>query len=377
MSRGSASRENRILVRDGRRHHRPRYSRTELRIGLGVLAVLAGVVGWVAWEGAHPDPSLLFGGQDLTALGGADDPALPERVVAPSATSGGPVSASPAVAPAAARGPFPGGLAAPGWTEGRVSSFGTENLYEKIDGREGYYKSYGFRELWFVSLELAEDPSVVVDVEAYDLGEASNALGAYAGERPSGGAPEVGENGLTHYDRNALCLTRGRFYVRAIGSEESERVLEQLRDLAAVLDAALPGEPLPWDYALFVGQLGLPPGSVQYTPENAFSFGFARDVHSALLPDESEMFVVAAGSPEAAAALAERFTRGFLEYGSEAGRSGGVQWVEDRYIRTVAGAKPVGPFTIGIRGAPDATAAVAAMNRMETAVRNLPEGTAR
>jgi hypothetical protein len=151
----------------------------------------------------------------------------------------------------------------------------------------------------------------------------------------------------------------------------------QLSHLSAVLGRELPGEPLPWNFALFVGQLGIEPGRLAYTPENAFSFGFAREVHSALLPDESEIFVVARDSPGAAAELAGRFTAGFLEYGSEAGESGGVQWIRDRYIGTVSGARAAGAFTVGVRGAPDEAAAEAALARLETAVLNLPEGTAR
>ena len=49
---------DRILVRDGRRHHRRTYSPTELKSGAIVLAILALVVFWVAWKGAHPDPEL-------------------------------------------------------------------------------------------------------------------------------------------------------------------------------------------------------------------------------------------------------------------------------------------------------------------------------
>jgi len=369
----AAAREDRVLVRDGRKHHRPRYSQAEFRIGLAVLGVLAAIVGWVAWEGAHPDPSLLLGGQDLTAADAPAVTALDDRAAPAASGAGG--GGEPASAPAN-RGPFPAGLAADGWTEGTISSFGTDNLYEKINGREGYYKSYGFERLWFVSLERTDDPAVFVDVEAYDMGTASNALGAYAGERPTGGDPQVVDQGLTHFDRNALCVTRGPFYVRAIGSEESDRMRAQLEHLADVLGAGLPGEPLPWNFALFVGELGLEPGTVSYTPENAFSFGFAKEVHSATLADESEIFVIAQSSPEAAAELARSFTEGFLEYGSEAGQAAGVQWVEDRYIRTVAGAKSAGSFTVGVRGAPDAAAAEAALTRLEAAVLNLPEGTA-
>ena len=340
-------REDRVLVRGGRRHHRASYSRTEFRIGVGLLGLLVLIVGWVAWRGAHPDPSLLG---------------------TPDALS------TPATAPAADRGPLPDGLAAAGWTESPVSTFDSDTLYEKINGREGFYKSLGFRRLWFVSLASQVDPATFVDVEVYDLGEAANALGAYAGERPPGVAPDVGEQGLAHQDRNALYLTRGSIYVRAIGSEESAIVREQLEHLRRVLEAGMAGEPLPWSFALFVGRLGLDPGRVSYVPENAFSFGFARDVHVALLDDETEIFVVAAGAANAKG-LAARFAEGFRGYGSAAGRSMGVEWTKDRFIETIAGASHVGPWTIGVRGAPNLKAAEAAFRDLDQAVRDLPEET--
>jgi len=114
-------------------------------------------------------------------------------------------------------------------------------------------------------------------------------------------------------------------------------------------------------------------GSISYVAENAFSFGFARDVYVAGLPDESELFVISAGNADAADSLAIRFGKGFREYGQDAGRSSGVSWARDRYLDTVSGAKAVGPWTIGVRGAPDLPAAESAMRELERAIRKLPE----
>jgi hypothetical protein len=327
-------------VRDGRRHHRRRYSRREFHIGLVCLAGLAVVAVWVAGRGARPDPALL---------------------------------STPVAAPAAApdRGPLPGGLAAPGWTEGPVSTFDSETLYEKIDGREGYYKRFGFERLWFVSLAADDDPTEVVDVEVYDLAETANALGAAGGERPAEARADVSERGLTLLHRNALYLTRGRFYIRAIGSSESPAVVAQLERLRDRLDASLEGKPLPWAWALF-GRLGVDPSGISYVAENAFSFGFARDVYTARLPDETELFVIRAGDADAARELAASFDDGFASYGDAVGRSLGVSWTADRYISTVSGAKPVGPWTIGVHGAPDRPAAEAALTELEQAIRELP-----
>ncbi len=360
--------EERILVRDGRRHHRPRYSRTEFRIGLVALAVLGGIVAWVAWRGAHPDPALFTtpvveGGSDIQVL---DSRPAPEGTSAPRAAG-----AETAAAPGD-RGPLPAALALPGWTEGGVSSFGPENLYEKIDGREDYYKSFGFRRLWFVSLQHDALAERVVDVEAFDLAEPANALGAFAGERPEGSTMELADDGAVVLFRNALYVARGPMYVRAIGSDESDELRALLAHLRTTLEGALPGAPLPWAWALFVGELGVEPGAVSYTAENAFSFGFASDVWSARRADETELFVVAAADEAAAGDLARKFGDGFTEYGDAAGTSHGVSWASDRYLKTVSGAKATGRWTIGVYGAPDLATAAAELDRLEAAVRDLP-----
>ena len=50
--------EDRIFVRDGFRSFRRTYRVREVYFGAGTGAVLVGIVGWVGWKGAHPDPSL-------------------------------------------------------------------------------------------------------------------------------------------------------------------------------------------------------------------------------------------------------------------------------------------------------------------------------
>jgi Family of unknown function (DUF6599) len=360
--------QDRVLVKDGRRHHRPVYSRTEFRLGMVLLAGLAGLVSWVVWRGAHPDPELFSMEENLAEPGGSVT--VLESRPAPSLTG---AAAPSAPAATADRGPLPEGLAGDGWTEGPVSTFGVDDLYVKIDGREGYYKSFGFRQLWFVSLSRADDPATVVDVEVYDLGEVGNALGAYAGERPQGGKPDIVADGLSHLDRNALCVTRGHFYIRAIGSDEGPVVRKELEKLRGVLEDGIEGAALPLTFGLFVGQLGMGPDQVSYVAENAFSFGFASDVYVARLEDDTELFVVRKETEEDAKALANRFHEGFLGYGSAIDPSLGVSWTEDRYIRTVAGAKHVGRWTIGVRGAPDRGAAEDGVRKLDDAVRRFPE----
>ena len=370
--------QDRLFVRKGRRHYRRSYSSTEWRIGIAICLGLLGLLTWVAWKGAHPAPDLFrtevplldskaqpIDGSDGGALVGVGSRSSAED--ATGGESGGRSRPDGAVD----RGPVPQGIAGSGWTEGPISQFGYDNVYEKIDGREGFYKSFGFQELHFVSMTKDDDPSSIVDLELFDLGDGANALGAYAGERSPDISPDVTETGMAHIDRNALFLTQGRFYARAIGSDETPAIRSQLEYLRGVLESGLEGEALPWGYGLFVGALGFGSERVSYLPENAFSFGFATNVYAGLLEDEeTELFVTVRDTSEDAASLARQFRDGFAGYGSQVAESGGVAWIEDRFIQTIAGATSSGPWVIGVRGAPDLETAERGIERLRQAVAN-------
>ena len=129
----------------------------------------------------------------------------------------------------------------------------------------------------------------------------------------------------------------------------------------------LPGEPLPWGYALFVGRMGKTPGSISYAPENAFSFGFARNVYSVEVGDGLELFVTPAGTEAAAAELAGRFMDGFRNYGSDEG-----QFVKDRYQGTYARAITAGPWVVGFLRATDTDQALTALDELANVVADMP-----
>ena len=329
---------DRLLVRDPWRHYRRTYSLSEMRWGLLVLAVLIAIAAWVAWKGANPDPSLF---------------------ATPSLASGAPGAAD--------RGPVPAGLASAGWSEGEITQFDADNLYVKINGRADYFLSFGFERLYFVPLRYDADEEVTVDVELYDLGTAANALGAFSGEKKDG-APEATDAGMRYLARNALFVARGRYYVRAIGADESERVKAQLRHLDDALAKGLTGEALPWAYALFAGELGVGTDHLKYFKENAFSFGFASEVYVARLDDDTELFVTKRATPEEASALAQQFVDGFAKLGEPADGLDDAPWIVDRYLNTLATAVAIGDTVVGVKGAPDHDRGFAELERLREAL---------
>ena len=362
----ATSKQERIFNPTGWRHYRRQYSLTEFRIGLIILVGLAGLAVWVVWRGTNPDPelfsmnaNLLDEGSDFQPLDGTKGISQSPQSAAAGATQG--------------RGPVPGDLAAPGWTERPIAQFDASNLYEKINGREGYYKSFGFQRLYYISLLRDDDETAAIDIEMYDLGSVSNALGAYSGERQADAEPEVTSSGISHLARNAIYIVQGRFYIRAIGSDETELIKTQLEHLRDRFSQGLAGESLPWAYSLFVGQLDLDAGKISYAPENAFSFGFANHVYSAEIDDNgTELFVTVAPDPAAASALAAQFSEGFRSYGAAAGKQDNIDWVKDQYLNTLAGATATGQVVVGIRGAPSLEVARAQVARLRDAAASLP-----
>src|SRR5207244_12564465 len=105
------------------------------------------------------------------------------------AGAGAPQAASrkPQAAPAAGAARFAevGGLDVPA----KVERF-TDNLYEKIDGREPMFRSFNFAELRFGQY-LDGKNKQAYDVYLYDMSEPNNALGIFMKER-SGATASAG-----------------------------------------------------------------------------------------------------------------------------------------------------------------------------------------
>lgn len=346
--------KDRLLNDKPWRHYRRRYSTTEAKAGLVVAVGLGAIAGWVAWRGAHPDPELFAA-------------APPQAYRAPGAQS-----TRPEVLPA--------DLAPAGWKEGAARSFGPEDVYEKINGREGYYKAFGFQALHFVALTAEDDPTRSVDIEVYDQGTAENALGAFAGELPSDASPEWSGGGFVQYTSNALFMTRGRYYVRALGSDRSDAVRALLERLAARFADTLPAGELPPAYRAFAAAFGLGPGQVSFINENAFSIDGANGLWVGLLSDEETEVFVAFPRPgdgddetNPAETRSARLRDGFGAYGEPF--DGAEGWFEDRYLSRVSTARARAGRVVGVRGADDVATGEALLERWTNALGELgPEG---
>jgi len=343
---------------------RPFYSLREFQIGLVVVAILAGSVTWVVYRGTQPDPDLFAVDDQLLTSKGRDIPVY-KRPVLPWVEPGS--EAAAATSRRIPLGPFPEGIISEGWRlERPPEMFDESNLYEKINGREGFYKSYGFQKLHFVSLVSTADAALSIDIELFDQGNIANALGAFSAEISNPDTPiTAGVAGFSYTTRNSAFVAQGRYYARMLGSDDAEAIRAKAAILRDVFLAALPQETLPWAYEVFGSGLKLSPALVQFQKENAFSFEFADQFYSVTLPGtETEVFVSRRENDAAALALAGKLAEGFAAFGKKLGAAAGTVLVHNEYTSAVDGVRTQGRYVVGVRFATSAANATEQMERV-------------
>jgi len=390
--RKAGASDERVFVRDGLRSYRRTYRRQEVYWGAAIVAGLLGVLLWVRHKGQHPDPSLYDMSAALSGAAptgaqvvvGAERTPLADR--GPGAAVQEASRANPAPAPAdapadtagaAERGPLPPELAAGAFREGKIGAYTPDNLYVKIDGRAEYYLGFGLKSMHSVTLESSSGASV--EIELYDLGAARNALGCYNGERAPGAESTVESGSTFRFDRNAAFLTRGPYYARFVGSDETPEVVAEVQRLVEILRTKLPSEERPWAFDLFVDQLKLPASQVSYARENAFSFGFAHDVYKVSLSaadsqDNMEAFVAVKADAAGASSMAKQFQDGFRSLGAAAGQTpAGVPLFKDEFLGSFSGATASERWVIGVNSAPSAERAHQVLQQLEQGLHALSE----
>ena len=330
---------DRLLVRDGFRHFRRTYSMAEVRIGLVILAVLIAITVWIGWRGTLR-PAELYGAVEL------------QGTSQPQAAAGDGVLPTPLI-----DGP---------WRERERSSFDESNLYEKINGRADFFTSKGFEKLIFVSIANTESPELIIDLELYDMGSPAGALAAFTAERKAGVTVTETPLGQHYTSRNALFLVRGRYYGRALGSDESETTQAALGEVRQSLERSIEGTARSWALELFVDNVGVSAGNVAFVKELAFSLEAAKRMWVATRDDDSEMFISVRTTPAEAEKQAAEISAGFASYGSPS--TSDERFVVDEFVGSISAAISDGPFIVGVRAAPSLEVAISSLAVMTEAV---------
>lgn len=372
-----------------RRTFRERVGPVERALAIAATAALVGIALWFLARGREVDPGR-FRLDDRALAEGPPAPRLYQRE--PVVLASRPVAADP-VEPLL--GAPPAGLR----LAGRVESFGPDDLYAKIDGRESLYKSYAFRRLWAATFEVEGGR---VEVEVFQHGTELDAFGVLSAERKgfAGGRHEA-DRTLTS---NGVFRVVGAYYLRLFGDAESAAIRDAAARLAEHLAAGLrpppPAAPAPaaahpapgparsalaellaapaaWSPArnpLVV--LGAEPASIELSAEDGLGVAAFKRYFSGELADGGarvRAFVVACADPAAAAAALEAYRKQITPTGKPVtlpwtGRRPSMAATRVDLLDTVEAAATVGSLVVGVTEAPGPEAAGRVLARVVRAL---------
>ncbi|KAF0245148.1 MAG: hypothetical protein FD167_3567 [bacterium] len=198
-----------------------------------------------------------------------------------------------------------------------IEKFTTENLYDKVDGRENLYKSFEFQLLLAADYNFNTDPSRFIQVELYDMTSPKSALGVFSSERPSHpNAAKIGNDAYT--ETNGAFFWKGQYYVRVIGSDNEKSTEEAATKIAKTIAEKLPESkdtaaienPLPKENQV--------PNSFSIIPDSAFGQAFLRNVYSARYKiDNIELtgFLMTNDSADKAKSIVKQYQESMASFG--------------------------------------------------------------
>jgi len=198
-----------------------------------------------------------------------------------------------------------------------VKQFTPENLYEQINGRASFFLAYDMTRMTYISFINSDETAKFINLSIYDMGTPTNAFGVFSAERSQGESPlDLGRAG---YRSNAnYFIWKGRYYIRIISSETTDRFQRIGMDLARkVTDFLLDSGEQVW------GLAALPltdriPESVQYFKVDAMGLDFMGNTYTAAYRKANTLvtaFLSQQDSAESARATVVRYAKYAKKYG--------------------------------------------------------------
>jgi len=231
--------------------------------------------------------------------------------------------------------------------------YGPDTLFEYIDGAAEAFLSYDFAELALGQYKAAGGAATMT-VEVYDMKEARNAFGIYAGERFSESTfLPIGVQG--YIEEGALNFLAGRFYVKMLAYEAGAGTAAVLRAFAAEVLKAI-GDPGAWPEILKVfPRQALTANTEKFILKNFLGQEFLSHGWTAsykLADSDADGFIVECGSAEDAAALLTRYLGFQTSKGLAVEAKAGLWHWKDPYLARVFVGRS-GRFLYGVTKAKD------------------------
>jgi len=192
----------------------------------------------------------------------------------------------------------------------------TDNLYEKINGREGQFRAFYFVELRFGQYADTRN-NQTFDVYIYDMAESANAMGIYASERSGDIKPlDIGRDG---YGSGAsVYFWKGKYYAYVLGPVEGDEAAGKTAECIAKAIAATIAD----DGKSFWADAILPsenrvPNSLSYRATSALGYEFLNKMFVADYRQGEQayqLYVIKTENTAAARALFDKFADATAKY---------------------------------------------------------------
>jgi hypothetical protein len=313
-------------------------SKTEKALGYVILLIVIGIGVTIYMAGRRYNPDLFR--LDPTLLTKASDEKAGVKVSGgerrsnrqssldgepggqPASGSNPPATNTSATSPTTGAGEtdsfIPTEIAGLNWKRrGQLEKFNTDNLYDKVDGRENLYKSYEFQALVAADYVASDNQDRFIQVELYDMTSAKSALGVFSAERPSHPNPaKIGNDAYT--ESNGAFFWKGKYYVRVIGSDSEKTTEQAANTIAKAIAEKLPEskekitieDPLPKENQIA--------NSFAIIPDSAFGQALFKNVYSARYKiDGLEMtgFIMQNDSPDKAQSIVKQYQESMASFG--------------------------------------------------------------
>lgn len=263
---------------------------------------------------------------------------------------------------------FPAEVLNDGWElDGRVETYDSTTLYEKINGAAELYLSYGFRKLYYLTIAKGAHS---ITVELYDQGLFRNALGIFAGQKRPEHAVE--RSGSIHYYSTSIgAIGRyGEFYFKIAGNSGATPVLAKAARMVedfAELPVTRASAPAPYD--ILTTKLAISPEEIEYRKDNVFQYDFVEEFWFAPVGDsQARYFVHQANDAAAAEALYTKLVEEQKWEFSLDEESERQVLLRHEYLGSFFGLGRSGQFIFGVDAAPDRELALRSLGRLKGAV---------
>ena len=209
---------------------------------------------------------------------------------------------------------MPGGQAVP---PAKIERF-TDNLYEKIDGKEGMFRAFYFRRACVSGSTRDSQTQDAFDVYIYDMGEPVNAFGIYMGERsPTAEAWTLGRDAYVSGTSAYFC--KDKYYVNVLGPPEGAAdKLEVSKAIATAIAETIPSNDKPFWAEQYLPAEGRVPNSAEVRGHQRSGVRLCRSGCSGrrtrLASKTYQKFLVQADDAAAARGLFDKFAEATAKY---------------------------------------------------------------